>query len=161
MKKFYLMMVLCTLFLITNCKDNKTYTLKYIYDYEQDLDDNQKLKLEKLFVEHEKKTSNEIVLVTVGDYGKENGNIDVYSLDFKAKHLIGKVNKDNGVLIVFSKKNSEVRITPGSGLLKIDKSGKTNYLLKSVMTPRFEKKKYFEGLWECSLELIKYLEENK
>ena len=139
MKKLYLMMVICTLCIIINCKQGNRYTLKYIYDYEKVLDDDQKMRLDKLFVGLEKKTTNEIVLVTVGDYGNE-ANIELYSLDFKVKHLIGKKNKDNGILIVFSKKKSEVKILPGSDLRKLDKSGKTNYVIKSIMIPKFEKK---------------------
>jgi uncharacterized protein len=153
-------MVICTLFILINCKQGNRYTLKYIYDYEKVLDDDQKMRLDKLFVELEQKTTNEIVLVTTENYGNED-NIDLYSLDFKVKHLIGKKNKDNGILIVFSKKKSEVKILPGSDLQKLDKSGKTNYVIKSIMIPKFEKKEYFNGLWEGSLELIKYLEESK
>ena len=160
MKKIHLIMVLCSLILLTNCKKHIKYTLKYVYDFEQVLSDEEKVKLDELFVNHEKKTTNEIVLVTVKDYGTE-GNIEVYSLDFKAKHILGKANKDNSVLIVFSKNKSEVRITPGSDLLKVDKSGMTKYLLDKVMVPQFNKKKYFEGLWEASLKLTNYLENGK
>jgi len=156
MKKLYTILVISTLFLLINCKKSNSYALKYIYDYEQVLTDDQKMKLDKLFIELEKKTTNEVVLVTVEDYGDE-GNIELYSINFKVKHIIGKPDKDNGVLIVFSKQKSEVRITPGSDLLEMDKNGKTNEIIKNIMIPKFEKKEYFEGLWEGSLELIKYL----
>jgi uncharacterized protein len=157
MKNLYLLLALGVFFLVSSCKTDKSYTLTYVYDYENILSDEEKLQLDQLFVEHEQKTTNEIVLVTVGDYA-ESENIDLYTEDFRAKHLIGKAEKNNGVLIVFSSKNSEVRITPGTGLLKMDEEGMTKHLIDEVMIPRFEEEAYFQGLLEGSQEMIEYLE---
>ena len=159
MKKIYPLIAILVLLTI-NCNKKNTYQLTYIYDYEEVLTDDQKLELDKLFVDHEKKTSNEITLVTTGDYGEEE-NIELYSLDFMAKHPIGKNGKNNGVLIVFSQSKSEVRITPGTGLKYLDESGTTAHLIKEVMIPKFEKKEYYEGLLDGCKQLIDFLETNK
>jgi uncharacterized protein len=160
MKKIFLLMAMYILFMIVNCTQNQSYTLKHIYDFEQVLENDQKLKLDELFVKFEQKTGNEIALVTISDYG-DNDNIDVYSLDFKAKHVLGKAGKDNSVLIVFSKAKSEVRITPGSDFVQMDKSGTTKYIIDSVMITKFNNKDYFEGLWNGSQKVIDYLEKGK
>jgi uncharacterized protein len=160
MKKMLFLMLVCSFIVLSNCKPDKTYNLKYIYDYEEVLDDEQRMKFDQLFIEHEKKTGNEIVLVTTEDYG-ELENIELFSLDFKTKHPIGKADKDNSVLIVFSKNKSEVRITPGTYHLKMDKTGKTEFIVKKIMIPKFEKKEYFDGLWTGSQQIISFLEQNK
>jgi uncharacterized protein len=160
MKKIFLLMAMYILFMLVNCTPKKSYTFKHIYDFEQVLDNDQKIKLDELFAKFEQKTGNEIALVTIGDYA-ENDNIEVYSLDFKAKHVLGKDDKDNSVLIVFSEKNGEVRIIPGSDFAQMDKSGTTKSILDSVMIPKFNNKDYFEGLWDGSQKIIDYLEKGK
>jgi uncharacterized protein len=157
MKLVNIIPVISILLLITSCNSDNTYTLKYIYDNEGVLTDEQKIKLDKLFVDHEKKTTNEIYLVTTKDYdGQEN--IDLFTLDFQSKHIIGKPDKNNGVLIVFSDTQSEVRITPSSGLSKMDEDGITSEIITDIMLPKFEKDENFEGLWEGNVKLVEYLE---
>jgi uncharacterized protein len=160
MKKYYLLLIISTLILMPNCKRNTKYELKYIYDFEQVLTNKQKVTLDKLFDELKTETGNEVVLVTTADYGKEE-NIYLYSLDFKAKRGIGNNNKDNGVLIVFSKNKGEVSITPGKELQKMDTSGETNNIINNIMIPKFEKKEYYEGILEGSQQVVKFLKENQ
>lgn len=160
MKNLYLLFVLGALILTSSCNTNETYQLKYIYDYEKILSNDEKLQLDKLIVAHEQKTGNEIVLVTTANY-EDEGDIEVFTLSFQSTHLVGKPDKDNGVLIVFSGKNSEVRITPGKGLAKMDEDGVTKDIIDNVMLPEFKKEEDFQGLLKGCRQIIEYLEKEK
>jgi len=129
----------------------------YVYDYEEVLNKEQKNKLNDLFKKFEKKTSNEFVLVTTDNYGDEEGIIS-YANQFCNINGIGNADKENWVVLVFSKKNSEIWMTSGKGIIKTGKDAKSQMIIDSIMLPQFREEKYFEGLWSGSNEIIEFIE---
>ena len=109
MTKFYFLIIV---FIVSSCSEPKKEKKKietFVYDYEQVLSEKEEREISNLFRDHEKKTTNEIVLVTTSNYG-EDKNILFYSVNFGERNAIGKPNKNNGVVIVYSKAFSQVRV---------------------------------------------------
>ena len=67
---------------------------------------------------HEKITTNEIALVTTPDYGTDS-TLERFALNFGNKYGIGKKEKNNGVLIVFTNAIRQTRISTGYGTEKV------------------------------------------
>lgn len=155
---FFIFLVLCLVSF--TCKDNKTPTA--IFDFEYDLTPEQRSQLDSLYASHEKKTTNEIALVTTNDYSPDT-SILFYSVNMARKLGVGKKEKDNGVLIVFSNQMRQTRIATGYGTEKVLTDEVAKAIIDSVMIPNFKKGKTFDGLWAGSLSIVEFLErpENK
>ncbi len=91
---------LLLMILILCCSSTSKQDLTFVFDNEQVLSDEQEKTFDRLFKEHEQKTTNEIVLVTTPNWGEEE-NALLFAVDFGNKLGIGKKEKDNGVVIVF------------------------------------------------------------
>ena len=143
-----------------SCKSNKTNIL--VLDTEHDLTLIQISKLDSLFRSHEKKTTNEIALVTTQDY-KPDTSILFFAVNFGRKYGVGKKNKNNGVVIVFSANNRQTIISTGYGTEKILKDEIAKKIIDSLMLPLFKQARIFDGLWEGSIAIVNFLErpENK
>ncbi len=152
--------VFSVLFLLS-CNTEKENTT-WVLDNERILTPKQIAKLDSLFKDHERKTSNEIALVTTPDYGSDS-SILFYSVNFSRKYGIGKKDKNNGVLIVFSMANRETRIATGYGIEKVLKDEIAKKIIDSIMLPQFRNANYFEGLWNGCKAITDFLErpENK
>lgn len=161
MKKISLIAIIFALcMLVIAYQSNKKVV--YVYDNENDLTSAQIKKFDSLFRSHEKKTSNEIVLVTTPGFGADS-NIIRFAQNIGDYHAIGKKGKHNGIVIVFSATKREVRIGTGKGIEKVLLNNIAKQFIDSLMTPRFRQAEYFEGLWEGSKAVVYFLEkpENK
>ena len=134
----------------------------FVYDQEDDLTEAQERKFDSLFRAHEKRTSNEIVLVTTANYGDEE-NMLMYSVNFGDKLGIGKKELNNGVVIAFSKAQRQTRISTGYGTERVLKDEIAKKIIDSLMLPAFKQDNYFEGLWAGSFAVVDFLDkpENK
>lgn len=154
------LLILSFSFFNTECKTNKPKS--WVVDDEKILTQEQRTKFDSLFTAHEKRTSNEIVLVTTPGYGVDS-NIIEYSKHFGNQIRIGKKKLNNGIVIVFSKNQHETRIATGYGSERVLGDQVAQNIIDSLMLPRFRDAKYFKGLWEGSIAVIRILEkpENK
>ena len=146
------------LVLLIGCtSDRKNQLARFVYDYEDVLNEEQENKFNDLFKKFEKKTSNEFVLVTTDSYGDEEGIVS-YANQFCNINGIGNPDKENWVVMVFSKKNSQIWMTTGIGIVKKGKDEMSQMIIDSIMLPQFKKEKYFDGLWSGSNEIIEFIE---
>ena len=143
-----------------SCKSNKKNI--WVLDMEHNLTQIQISKLDSLFKSHEKKTTNEIALVTTQDY-KPDSSIIFFAVNFGRKYGVGKKDKDNGVVIAFSATKQQTMISTGYGTEKILKDEIAKKIIDSLMIPRFKEGRIFDGLWEGSKAIVNFLErpENK
>ena len=144
------------LYISNSRKENKVF----VYDYENDLTQEQVNKFESLFKAHEQKTTNEIVLVTTNSYGSSK-NILFYSVNFGREHEIGKADKKNGVVIVFSAKKLETKISTGYGTEKFLKDDIAKEIIDSLIVPELKQGKTFDGLWKGSKAIVEFLEKSE
>jgi uncharacterized protein len=121
--------------------DNK----KWVFDYEEVIDDNQEYLLDSIIREFEEQTTNEIVIVTVNNIGEFDKMVE-YAVDFGEKHGVGKKEKDNGLVILFSKSMRETFLATGYGTEKILKDEICKAIIDSTMIPYFKNQDYFGGL---------------
>lgn len=156
-------LILLTVFIAISCTTSPNKKIEtFVYDNENILTDIQENQLQELFALHEKKTTNEIVLLTTDSFGNSK-NILMYSIAFTDSIGIGKKGLNNGILIVVSKKNRQTRISTGYGIENILKDEIVKKYIDSLMIPEFKIEKYYEGISAGSNAIIGFLEkpENK
>jgi uncharacterized protein len=152
------LLFILALTILNSCSSHKFNKLpSFVFDNEKILNESQIKELNDLYKNHEKKTSNEIVLVTTENYGEEK-NILMFTVQFGNKLQIGKKDKNNGVVIGLSKKQREIRISTGYGTEKILKDEILQKIIDSLMIPRFKEGKYYEGIYSGSKEIVDFLE---
>jgi len=156
MKNALILLTVCITMTFCNSGQKKDLS-NFVFDYEEILDDSQEDQFNKLFKDHEHKTTNEIVLVTTDDY-EGHEEIKFYAVEYGEIHGTGKIDKDNGVVIAISKTNREIFIATGYGIEDILKDEIVKKFIDSLMIPKFKEDLYFEGLWEGSKAIIEFLE---
>ena len=138
-----------------SCNSNKKGI--WVRDSEHDLTPDQITQLDSFYKSHEKKTTNEIALVTTPDYGKDS-TILFFAVNFLRNYGVGKKDINNGVVIVFSNKKHETFIATGYGTEKVLKDEIVKKIIDSLMIPNFKESKFFEGIWEGSIAIVNFLE---
>ena len=164
MIKYFCNLILSLCFLAYSCSSSngKRPLDRFIYDNENILTLDQSKQLDSLYRGHEKRTTNEIALVTTSNYGKFDNQL-LFSVDFGNKYQIGKKDFDNGIVIAFSKAKRAIRISTGYGTEKVLNDELIKKIIDSLMVPKFKDSLYFEGLRDGSIAVVKFLDgpENK
>ncbi|HSZ87677.1 MAG TPA: TPM domain-containing protein [Puia sp.] len=156
MEKVFLWLTIFLLILFTfSCNSNKKGV--WVLDNELDLTPDQITRLDSLYKSHEKRTTNEIALVTTSGYGRES-TILFFAVNFLRSYGVGKKDKNNGVVIVLSIKKHETFITTGYGTEKVLRDQIAKKIIDSLMIPNFKQAKYLEGIWEGSKAIAEFLE---
>lgn len=143
--------------ILIGCTSGQQQKTGYVFDFEQILTQEQEDQLHKIIVAHEKNTTNEIAVVTTPDWGDQE-DILLYSVDFGEKYGVGKEEKDNGVVIVFSQAMRRTRISTGYGTEHILKDEIAKRIIDSVMIPAFKNGEYFDGIFAGTKAVIDFLE---
>jgi len=160
----FVTLLLISILFICGCTatKKKTKEVSFVFDNEHVLSALQTKQLDSLFRDHEKRTTNEIVLVTTPDYGSDSDMIN-FALNFGNKLGVGKKNLNNGAVIAFSKAKRETKISTGYGTEKVLTDVIAKKIIDSIMIPQFKKDKIFEGLWSGSSAIVDFLNkpENK
>ncbi len=144
------------------CKQNPAKQIRWVYDYESVLDSIQEKQLSDLYINHEKNTTNEIVLITTSNYGADT-TIEAFAHRAFNNFGIGKKAINNGVLIVYSGANHQTRIQTGYGTEKVLTDSIAKEIIANLMIPHFKNNEAFEGIWAGSKAVVEFLErpENK
>jgi len=130
-------------------------SLGCVSDFENILTVKEEKKLRLIIERFEKKTSNEICIVTI-DSIKPYDNIADYTNDLGNAWGIGKKDKDNGLAIVISRTMRNVRVGTGIGTKKILTDSICKKVIDEMMLPEFKKARYFKGLKKGVRALITY-----
>ena len=155
-------MFLLFTFVVSTLDCSSSKIPSFIQDESHFLENVQNRKLDSLYREHEKKTSNEIALLVI-DTNIFINDLKKYGVEFGKDVGIGKKKKNNGLLIIFCYKCKRIEIVTGKGTEKV----LTNRIIKSIiddnMIPLFKEKRYFEGIEKGSEAIVRFLErpENK
>lgn len=124
-----------------------------VSDYEFIFSSEELIALTEIIRDFEKKTSNEIAIVSIETIGNYT-DFDKYALDLSNYWGIGQENKDNGLSIIFSKNLKKIRISTGNGTEKIltDKICKT--VIDEIIIPEFKNGNYYLGISKGLSELL-------
>ena len=129
----------------------------WVNDFEEVIDSATEDKLTKLIVDHNKKTSNQISIVTISSIAPYDYLAD-YAKDLSNAWGVGEKDKNNGITIIYSKALHEVRIATGTGIEKKLTDAMCQKIVDELMIPPFKKGDYGKGLVDGVTELIRILE---
>jgi uncharacterized protein len=121
------------------------------FEFNFDLEELEKLTL--IIREFEKKTSNQIAIVSIKSIGKYI-DFDKYSIDLSNNAGVGLKEKDNGLTIIFSKKLKKLRISTGTETEKILTDEICKKIIDEIIIPEFKKENYYLGIEKGLFELI-------
>ncbi len=150
MKNLIPIVICIALFSLIGCKSNNhTFSFRapigYVNDFENVFKENEMNTLEALLVDYEQRSTNEIVVVTIDSITPFN-NIHRFSTELGNKWKVGKEDKDNDLIIVFSKKLKSIGISTGYGTEKILTDLVCKKVIDSTITPKFKRAEYFMGI---------------
>lgn len=128
-----------------------------VNDFEDVLTENQEEELTEMMLNYEKVTSNEIAFVSVSSLGPYE-NIDDFALKLAQKNGLGKLQKNNGIIIVLSKTLRVFRIQNGEGIGDKLTDAETGLIIEETIIPNFKSGKYFEGIRDGIIRIKKELE---
>jgi len=127
----------------------------WISDYGHIFTDGQISQLDSILSDYEMRTSNEIAVVTFDSSFVHDENFDSLVLDIHNFWGIGKMHKNNGILIGISTAKRKIRISNGSGIVDKLSDKETKAIIDDIIIPAFKKGDYFEGLLNAIEEIIK------
>jgi uncharacterized protein len=119
---------------------------------------NEVSELKEKLTAFEAETTNQLVVVTIDQLGFET--IEGYANRLFNQNGLGQEGKDNGLLILFSKQDREVRIEVGYGLEPYITDAVASRIIRNTMIPNFKKEKYYEGISKAVDQLIMFLNED-
>ncbi len=117
-----------------------------INDYAGILEPAEENVLEEMFANFEKKTSSQLVLLTIKSL--EGETIEDYSIRLTEQKdwKIGQKGLDNGVILLISMKERKLRIEVGYGLEGALTDLKSSYIIRKLIVPSFKKGEYYKGV---------------
>jgi uncharacterized protein len=111
------------------------------------LSPNEEQELESKLFQYEQSTSNEITIVTLESIGEFE--ISEYANELGRKWDIGKASKKNGVLILASKNDRKINISPTYGLSGVLPDGVCGSIIRQQIVPNFKRGDYYTGFDEA------------
>ncbi len=118
----------------------------FVNDFEFILTKKENATLVKKLVEYEKKTSNEIMIVSLYNNWFLKENFTNLAISIAKYWGVGKVKKNNGILITLCVANKTIRMDLGLGIEKYISDEKAKSIIDEKMKPFFKKGNYFLGL---------------
>jgi uncharacterized protein len=105
---------------------------------------------------HEKKTGNQVAVLTVPTLGDES--VEEYAVRVFEQWKLGRKGKDNGVLVVVVPQDRRMRIEVGYGLEGTLTDVAASRIIRDVMTPRFRSGDYDGGIARGVTAIVAHLE---
>lgn len=127
----------------------------FVNDYAGVLSGNTRTQLEGLMEEIERKTTAEVVVVTVNTTTPLT--IEQYAVGLFKKWGIGKKGQDNGILILVAVQDRKVRIEVGYGLEGAVTDLQSKIIIQDLMIPAFKTSGYDLGVSSGVVMLAKIL----
>ncbi|MBN1445244.1 MAG: TPM domain-containing protein [Candidatus Omnitrophica bacterium] len=147
MRKFFVLTLI--LFSVLPCRPQNALPKPdgFINDYANTLAPDEKEALESLAASIEKETSAEISTAIINSL--EGKNLEDYALEIFNGWGVGKKGKDNGVLILVSISDRQMRIEVGYGLESVLPDAVCGRIIRNVMAPQFREGNYYRGIYEA------------
>jgi len=124
----------------------------FVNDYAKMMSDGAKTQMETKLVQFEKDTSSEISLVTIDSL--KGDTIENFAVKLFEEWGIGKKNKDNGVLLLISKEDRQIRIEVGYGLEGALTDAQSYWIIQNIIRPAFQAENYDQGISDAVDKII-------
>ena len=121
----------------------------WVSDFEKILTTSEINYLDSIIQLHEKKTTNEIAVVTYKPDTaiiKTMQDFDKFSLELFNEWGVGKKDKNNGVGMIISTSYRKIRIETGPGLVTKLTNAESKNIIDTIILPEFKKADYFNGI---------------
>lgn len=128
----------------------------YVSDYASMLTSSEVIILNQKLQEHEAKTSNQVVVLTINSL--EGEAIESFGIKVAEKWKPGQKGKDNGVLFIIAKEDRRTRIEVGYGLEGALTDLECALILDNIVKPKFRESKYYEGINAAIESIFKAIE---
>ena len=115
-----------------------------VYDYADLLNPTEEKELEDKLVRYSDSTTTQIVVITIDDLKGES--IGILTPRWAHEWGIGQEKEDNGILILLSKNDREIWISPGYGVEDRLTAGINGELIRNIIIPEFKAGSYYNGL---------------
>ena len=115
-----------------------------VYDYADVLNPTEEKELENKLVHYSDSTTTQIVVITIDDLKGES--IGLLTPRWAQEWGIGQEKEDNGILILLSKNDREIWISPGYGVEDRLTAGINGELIRNIIIPEFKAGSYYSGL---------------
>ncbi|HEY9342586.1 MAG TPA: TPM domain-containing protein [Hanamia sp.] len=125
--------------------DSVPAAVGWVNDYGLLFKKEQKDSLERLIARFEKKTSVEIMVVTIDSFMVDRKNINEFSYRLMKLWGIGKISKSNGMVICISKDEKKIYISADYGIDKFMSEYDRQKIINKYFIPFYNKDNYFEG----------------
>lgn len=125
---------------------------RLVNDFAHMLSQDESTRLESKLVLFDDSTTNQIAIVTVDSLG--GYDVSDFTIKLFQKWKIGTAKKDNGVLVLVSKRDRKTWITTGRGLEGPIPDAICKRIVDLDIIPKFKQGKYFEGLDLATTELM-------
>ena len=146
---------LCVTISIVHCADIP-YLTGRVNDNAQILSDLARRSLTEILKEHELRTTNQIVILTIPSL--EGESIEDFANKVFNEWKIGQKDKNNGILIVVVPDERRMRIEVGYGLEGVLPDLLAGRIIREVMAPRLREGNFDSGITEGSLAVISILD---
>ena len=115
-----------------------------VYDYADVLNPVEEKELENKLIRYSDSTTTQIVVITIDDLKGESIGI----LTPRCAHEWGicQEKEDNGILILLSKNDRDIWISPGYGVEDRLTAGINGELIRNIIIPEFKAGSYYNGL---------------
>ena len=125
-----------------------------VNDYENVFSAKQEKTLTKLISKNEVKTGSKFIVVSTKNY-KPGNNFRSYILGLFEHWKLSEPQTKNGVLILVSLGQKDLKIIPGNNMKTIFTEKKIRHIVENIMSPKFLLKKHFSGLKKGLKSMIK------
>ena len=134
------------------------YLTGRVTDNAQILSDSTRKSLTEILKEHEIRTTNQIIILTL--HSLEGESIEDYANKVFNEWKIGQKDKNNGILILVVPDERQMRIEVGYGLEGTMTDLSAGRIIRNVMAPRFREGDFNGGITEGARAVISILEGN-
>ena len=115
-----------------------------VYDYADLLNPTEEKELENKLIRYSDSTTTQIVVITIDDLKGES--IGILTPRWAQEWGIGQEKEDNGILILLSKNDRDIWISPGYGVEDKLTAGINGELIRNIIIPEFKAGSYYNGL---------------
>ena len=157
MKKTYILLLIVIFKTISVAYGtNVPYLTGRVNDNAQIMSESTRKTLTETLKNHEDKTTNQIVILTIPSL--EGENIEDFANRVFNEWKLGQKDKDNGILMVVVPHERKMRIEVGYGLESIMTDLSAGRIIREIMAPRFRDEDYDGGITDGALAIISILE---
>ncbi|SFQ00096.1 TPM domain-containing protein [Parafilimonas terrae] len=128
--------------------------LGWTSDYGHIFTNNQIAGLDSMLSDYERKTKNEIAVVTFDSSFIHDEDFDSLVLAIHNFWRVGKIDANNGILIGISTAKRKIRINNGYGIEDKLSNEETKTIIDNIIVPAFKKADYFDGVKNAIKEIM-------